>query len=274
MAGKTLYDKHQVRILSKQRDDGSALIYIDNHIIHEVTSPQAKGCVWPGASLGASMRLAGGADDRREIQKIAVSRLFIAGEKQSTSVPPGPGSGRSRGRNEGRTSRWMKAHEEAMVSTARRFARPSPAWPCSNAGSSKKIAAEQATEHRRRRQGQRSALRLRAAPAGMCAGVARANHGQGQYRIQPGAGVPGDQQAGGSLPASRLAGADEPAPAMARMARGGRGSDGSAGYGVAAVRSWRRARGEVWPPLRHTSCCVIEQKSARVSSGPPISGAA
>lgn len=41
MAGKTLYDKlwdsHEV----KRRDDGSSLIYIDRHIIHEVTSLQA-----------------------------------------------------------------------------------------------------------------------------------------------------------------------------------------------------------------------------------------
>ena len=41
MAGKTLYDKlwemHEV----SRRDDGSSLIYIDRHILHEVTSPQA-----------------------------------------------------------------------------------------------------------------------------------------------------------------------------------------------------------------------------------------
>ena len=41
MAGKTLYDKlwemHEV----KRRDDGSALIYIDRQVLHEVTSPQA-----------------------------------------------------------------------------------------------------------------------------------------------------------------------------------------------------------------------------------------
>ncbi len=41
MAGKTLYDKiwdlHQVR----QEDDGSSLLYIDRHLVHEVTSPQA-----------------------------------------------------------------------------------------------------------------------------------------------------------------------------------------------------------------------------------------
>jgi 3-isopropylmalate/(R)-2-methylmalate dehydratase large subunit len=41
MAGKTLYDKLWDAHLVKQRDDGSALVYIDRHIIHEVTSPQA-----------------------------------------------------------------------------------------------------------------------------------------------------------------------------------------------------------------------------------------
>ena len=41
MAAKTLYDKlwdaHTVQVLN----DGSALVYIDRHLIHEVTSPQA-----------------------------------------------------------------------------------------------------------------------------------------------------------------------------------------------------------------------------------------
>ena len=41
MAGKTLYDKLFEAHLVKERDDGSALIYIDRQIIHEVTSPQA-----------------------------------------------------------------------------------------------------------------------------------------------------------------------------------------------------------------------------------------
>ncbi len=41
MAGKTLYDKLWDGHIVKQRDDGSALIYIDRHIVHEVTSPQA-----------------------------------------------------------------------------------------------------------------------------------------------------------------------------------------------------------------------------------------
>jgi len=41
MAGQTLYDKlwaaHEVR----RNDDGTSLIYIDRHLLHEVTSPQA-----------------------------------------------------------------------------------------------------------------------------------------------------------------------------------------------------------------------------------------
>lgn len=41
MSGKTLYDKLWDQHLVKQRDDGSALIYIDKQILHEVTSPQA-----------------------------------------------------------------------------------------------------------------------------------------------------------------------------------------------------------------------------------------
>ena len=39
--GRTLYDKLWDAHLVDQRDDGSALIYIDRHLIHEVTSPQA-----------------------------------------------------------------------------------------------------------------------------------------------------------------------------------------------------------------------------------------
>lgn len=41
MAGQTLYDKLWQSHLVEERDDGSALIYIDRQLIHEVTSPQA-----------------------------------------------------------------------------------------------------------------------------------------------------------------------------------------------------------------------------------------
>lgn len=41
MSARTLYDKlWDMHVVSK-REDGSALIYIDRHIVHEVTSPQA-----------------------------------------------------------------------------------------------------------------------------------------------------------------------------------------------------------------------------------------
>lgn len=41
MAGQTLYDKLWDAHLVSQREDGSSLIYIDRHLLHEVTSPQA-----------------------------------------------------------------------------------------------------------------------------------------------------------------------------------------------------------------------------------------
>ena len=41
MSGQTLYDKLWNQHLVKQRDDGTALIYIDRQLLHEVTSPQA-----------------------------------------------------------------------------------------------------------------------------------------------------------------------------------------------------------------------------------------
>ncbi|MAL96849.1 MAG: 3-isopropylmalate dehydratase large subunit [Alteromonadaceae bacterium] len=41
MTARTLYDKLWDAHVVKQRPDGSALIYIDRHLLHEVTSPQA-----------------------------------------------------------------------------------------------------------------------------------------------------------------------------------------------------------------------------------------
>jgi 3-isopropylmalate/(R)-2-methylmalate dehydratase large subunit len=41
MAARTLYDKLWDNHVVEERADGSALIYIDRHLIHEVTSPQA-----------------------------------------------------------------------------------------------------------------------------------------------------------------------------------------------------------------------------------------
>ncbi|MCG6976499.1 MAG: 3-isopropylmalate dehydratase large subunit [Acidiferrobacterales bacterium] len=41
MAGKTLYDKLWDAHVVRQEDDGTCLLYIDRHLVHEVTSPQA-----------------------------------------------------------------------------------------------------------------------------------------------------------------------------------------------------------------------------------------
>jgi 3-isopropylmalate/(R)-2-methylmalate dehydratase large subunit len=41
MAGKTLYDKIWDDHLVQNNEDGTSLIYIDRHLVHEVTSPQA-----------------------------------------------------------------------------------------------------------------------------------------------------------------------------------------------------------------------------------------
>ena len=41
MAGKTLYDKLFESHVVRQEDDGTCLLYIDRHLMHEVTSPQA-----------------------------------------------------------------------------------------------------------------------------------------------------------------------------------------------------------------------------------------
>ncbi|WP_018936071.1 3-isopropylmalate dehydratase large subunit [Thioalkalivibrio sp. ALJ24] len=41
MAGKTLYDKLWETHVVREEPDGSTLLYIDRHLVHEVTSPQA-----------------------------------------------------------------------------------------------------------------------------------------------------------------------------------------------------------------------------------------
>jgi 3-isopropylmalate/(R)-2-methylmalate dehydratase large subunit len=49
VTARTLYDKLWDSHLVKQREDGTALLYIDRHLIHEVTSPQAfEGLVMAG----------------------------------------------------------------------------------------------------------------------------------------------------------------------------------------------------------------------------------
>jgi 3-isopropylmalate/(R)-2-methylmalate dehydratase large subunit len=40
-APKTLYDKIWDAHVAHEADDGTCLLYIDRHLVHEVTSPQA-----------------------------------------------------------------------------------------------------------------------------------------------------------------------------------------------------------------------------------------
>lgn len=60
MAGRTLYDKIWAAHLVRELDDGSSLIYVDRHIVHEVTTPQpfeglrlAKRGLWRVAAMKA-----------------------------------------------------------------------------------------------------------------------------------------------------------------------------------------------------------------------------
>ena len=41
MHARTLYDKLWDSHVVREEDDGTALLYIDRHLVHEVTSPQA-----------------------------------------------------------------------------------------------------------------------------------------------------------------------------------------------------------------------------------------
>ena len=65
MSAKTLYDKLWDAHLVHAREDGSALIYIDRHLLHEVTSPQAF----------EGLRLAGRAAWRRDANLALMRRI-------------------------------------------------------------------------------------------------------------------------------------------------------------------------------------------------------
>ena len=54
MAGRTLYDKIWDAHLAHEAEDGTCLLYIDRHLVHEVTSPQAfEGLRMTGRSVRA-----------------------------------------------------------------------------------------------------------------------------------------------------------------------------------------------------------------------------
>lgn len=84
MSAKTLYDKLWDAHVVRENDDGTSLIYIDRHLIHEVTSPQAfEGLKLAGrkpwridANLAVSDHNVPTTDRREEI-KDPVSRLQL-----------------------------------------------------------------------------------------------------------------------------------------------------------------------------------------------------
>jgi 3-isopropylmalate/(R)-2-methylmalate dehydratase large subunit len=55
---RTLYDKIWDDHVVERRDDGTCLIYIDRHLVHEVTSPQA----FEGTADGGTQGAAAGSD--------------------------------------------------------------------------------------------------------------------------------------------------------------------------------------------------------------------
>ena len=94
---KTLYDKIWDEHLVHENEDGSSLIYIDRHLVHEVTSPQAfdgldiqKRDIWNNNSIYAvsdhnvpTQNRASGIDD--EISKLQVDTLIDNCKKHKIS---------------------------------------------------------------------------------------------------------------------------------------------------------------------------------------------
>lgn len=84
MAGKTLYDKVWDAHVVQESDDGTALLYIDRHLVHEVTSPQAfEGLAMAGRKPWRTSSILAVADhnvpttDRSEGIADPVSRLQV-----------------------------------------------------------------------------------------------------------------------------------------------------------------------------------------------------
>ncbi len=84
MAAKTLYDKLWDAHVVRQNEDGTCLLYIDRHLVHEVTSPQAfEGLTLAGRKLWRVQANLATVDhnvpttDRRHGISDAVSRLQV-----------------------------------------------------------------------------------------------------------------------------------------------------------------------------------------------------
>ena len=76
---RTLYDKIWDDHVVDRQDDGTCLLYIDRHLVHEVTSPQA----FEGLRLGAAARCA--RRKRRSPSSITMCRRPIA--RRASTIP-------------------------------------------------------------------------------------------------------------------------------------------------------------------------------------------
>ena len=66
MSPKTLYDKIWDAHVAHEADDGTCLLYIDRHLVHEVTSPQAfEGLRMTGRKVRAAGKDHRGAGSQR-----------------------------------------------------------------------------------------------------------------------------------------------------------------------------------------------------------------
>ena len=77
---QTLYDKLWDSHVVHVEEDGTALLYIDRHLVHEVTSPQA----FEGLKLAGRLGEAIGFDD---LYRTAMRLLAKGAEPRSTARP-------------------------------------------------------------------------------------------------------------------------------------------------------------------------------------------
>jgi len=76
--GRTLYDKIWDEHVVHTEEDGTAILYIDRHLVHEVTSPQAfEVCAKPGARSGASAPSSPPPTTTRRITDCPLERLRL-----------------------------------------------------------------------------------------------------------------------------------------------------------------------------------------------------
>ena len=140
---RTLYDKIWDDHVAHQADDGTCLLYIDRHLVHEVTSPQAfEGLRMTGRKVRApektlavvdhnvptTDRTKGIADEesRIQVEALANERQATSASNISTNSTSARASSTSSGRS--RASRCPAPRLSAATATPQRMAH-SARWP-------------------------------------------------------------------------------------------------------------------------------------------------